>query len=295
MELKINEVQLPEQITFNYEELKQELAEKLSTYETLVYSDEQIKEAKADKTNLNKLKKALNDERIRREKEYMQPFNDFKAKINEIIGIIDKPVALIDKQVKEYEDKQKQDKMDKIKALWSEMDVPEGLTLERVFDDRMLNVSYGMNHVKQKMLDDIKRFNRDMETLAGLPEFGFEAQQEYIRTFDLNKALAEGQRMAQVQKKKEEAASAAAEAEQARLKAEEEAKQSAFPDDAMNPPEEPVTTMGKVISDIERQAYERAVQVPKKQWISFSALLSTEDALALKDFFNSRNIEFKAV
>ena len=146
MELKINEVQLPEQITFNYEELKQELAEKLSTYETLVYSDEQIKEAKADKANLNKLKKALNDERIRREKEYMQPFNDFKAKINEIISIIDKPVALIDKQVKEYEDKQKQDKMDKIKALWSEMDVPEGLTLERVFDDRMLNVSYGMNH-----------------------------------------------------------------------------------------------------------------------------------------------------
>ena len=46
MELKINEVQLPEQITFNYEELKQELTEKVSMYETLVYTDEQIKEAK---------------------------------------------------------------------------------------------------------------------------------------------------------------------------------------------------------------------------------------------------------
>ena len=106
MELKINEVQLPEQITFNYEELKQELTEKVSMYETLVYTDEQIKEAKVDKASLNKLKKALNDERIRREKEYMKPFDDFKAKINEIIDIIDKPVALIDKQVKEYEIKQ---------------------------------------------------------------------------------------------------------------------------------------------------------------------------------------------
>ena len=37
------------------------------------------------------------------------------------------------------------------------------------------------------------------------------------------------------------------------------------------------------------------VIAPAKQWISFSALLSTEDALALKDFFNSRQIEFKAV
>ena len=298
MELRINEVQLPEQITFNYEELKQELAEKLSTYETLVYSDEQIKEAKADKANLNKLKKALNDERIRREKEYMQPFNDFKAKINEIIGIIDKPIALIDKQVKEYEDKQKQDKMDKIKALWSEMDVPEGLTLERVFDDRMLNVSYGMNHVKQKMLDDIKRFNRDMETLAGLPEFGFEAQQEYIRTFDLNKALAEGQRMAQVQKKKEEAKEAMRKIEEEqKAKAAEEAKKAAFPDDAMNLPvtEEEIAQSRQEYIDAASANGVHPVIAPAKQWISFKALLTVEDATALKQFFESRNIQFEAV
>ena len=71
MELKVNEVAVPEQITFNYEELKQELTEKVSMYETLVYTDDQIKQAKADKANLNKLKKALNDERIRREREYI--------------------------------------------------------------------------------------------------------------------------------------------------------------------------------------------------------------------------------
>ena len=33
----------------------------------------------------------------------------------------------------------------------------------------------------------------------------------------------------------------------------------------------------------------------QKQWVSFSALLSTEDALALRAFFESRNIEFKPV
>lgn len=68
MELRVNEVQIPENITFNYEELKQELTKKVSMYETMVYTDDQIKEAKADKAQLNKLKKALNDERIRREK-----------------------------------------------------------------------------------------------------------------------------------------------------------------------------------------------------------------------------------
>ena len=68
MELKMNEYQLPEQILFNYEELKAELTEKVQHYETLVYTDDQIKEAKADRAALNKLKKALSDERIRREK-----------------------------------------------------------------------------------------------------------------------------------------------------------------------------------------------------------------------------------
>ena len=67
MELKVNEVQIPDAISFNYDELKQELAEKVSMYETMVYTEEQIKEAKADKASLNKLKKALNDERIKRE------------------------------------------------------------------------------------------------------------------------------------------------------------------------------------------------------------------------------------
>ena len=80
MQLKMSDYQLPEKILFNYDELKQDLLEKVSMYETLVYTDDQIKDAKADKAALNKLKKALNDERIRLEKEYMGPFNEFKAK-----------------------------------------------------------------------------------------------------------------------------------------------------------------------------------------------------------------------
>lgn len=289
MELKMNEYQLPEQILFNYEELKAELTEKVQHYETLVYTDEQIKEAKADRAALNKLKKALNDERIRREKEYMQPFNEFKSKINEIINIIDKPVAVIDKQIREYEDKRQQEKLEEIKKLWFEMEVPDGLTLDNVFNYRMLNASFNMKHVKQCFTDAIDRFNRDMAVLVNLSEYSFEAQQTYISSLDLSKAMNEANRLSRLAKQKAEY-----EAEQERLKAEEakKAAQAVAPDVK----EEPVSEMGKAISSIEKQAYEKAVNAaPAKQWVAFQALLSTEDALALKEFFNSRNIEFKAV
>ena len=289
MELKMNEYQLPEQILFNYEELKAELTEKVQHYETLVYTDDQIKEAKADRAALNKLKKALSDERIRREKEYMKPFDDFKSKINEIISIIDKPVAVIDKQIREYEDKRQQEKLEEIKKLWFEMEVPDGLTLDKVFNDRMLNASFNMKHVKQCFIDAIDRFNRDMAVLVNLSEYSFEAQQTYISSLDLSKAMNEANRLSRLAKQKAEY-----EAEQERLKAEEakKAAQAVAPDVK----EEPVSEMGKAISGIERQAYEKAVNAaPAKQWVAFQALLSTEDALALKEFFNSRNIEFRAV
>lgn len=289
MELKMNEYQLPQNISFNFEELKAELTEKVKLYETIVYTDDQIQEAKKDKANLNKLKKALNDERIRREKEYLAPFNAFKAQINEIIGIIDKPVAVIDKQVKAYEDQKKQEKKESIKELWYSLDAPDGLTFEDTFQEKFLNTSYSMKVIKQYFEDDIKRFTRDLETLAALPEFGYEAKMVYLSTHDINKALAEGQRMAQVQKQKAEY-----EATQAR-KREEEAARKAAEEARKQQAEQAAAAAGETAFNNAPDVSAQVPAEPAKQWVSFQALLSTEDALALKAFFEERNIEFKPV
>lgn len=280
MELKINEVILPEQITFNYEELKHELTEKVTHYETLVYTDEQIQEAKKDRANLNNLKKALNDERIRREKEYMIPFNAFKSQVNEIISIIDKPVSVIDKQVKEYEEKKKKEKLKAIHDLWCNTEVIDGrLTFNMIFNEKWLNASVSMKTIQSEMEESIKKFNDDMATLANLPDFGFETQQIYISTLDINKAISEGHRLSEIQKKKEE---------QERLKAEEEAKKAEY--EAMQ-----TAKLSDQVAEAEIEKAESGIIEPKKQWISFSALLTVEQARELKQFFDSRNIEFKAV
>ena len=289
MELKMNEYQLPQNISFNFEELKAELTEKARLYETIVYTDDQIQEAKKDKANLNKLKKALNDERIRREKEYLAPFNAFKAQINEIIGIIDKPVTVIDKQVKAYEDQKKQEKKEKIKELWDSLDAPDGLTFDDVFQEKFLNASCSIKNISQYFEDDIKRFTRDLETLAALPEFGYEAKMVYLSTHDINKALAEGQRMAQVQKQKEEY-----EATQAR-KREEEAARKAAEETRKQQAEQAAAEAGETAFNNAPDVSAQVPAEPVKQWVTFQALLSTEDALALKAFFDERNIEFKPV
>lgn len=260
MELKMNDYLLPEKILFNYEELKQELVEKIAYYETLVYTDEQIKDAKADKAALNKLKKALNEEKIRVKKEYIKPFEDFEKKINEIISIIDEPVVAIDKQIKQYEEKNRQEKLEKVKELWRSLDAPDGLTFEKVFQEKFLNVSCSMKVVAQYMNDAIDKFERDMQTLEELPEFSFEAQQVYKETCDINKAILEGQRLLKIQKEKEDY----------KKKTERETKE--------------VNSSSRTV--------EATSVSSEKMWVSFSALLSTEDALALRNFFKERNVEF---
>jgi len=278
MELKVNEIQLPEVIQFNYDELKAELTDKVKTYETMVYSDDQIKLAKSDRANLNKLKKALNDERIRREREYMKPFEDFKAKINEIIGIIDKPVALIDKQVKEYEELQKEAKSKEIEKIFYEIERPLWLDLNQIFNTKWLNSSVSISTIEKELTERVEAILRDLETLSDLPEYGFEATEIYKKSLDLNSALSEGRRLAEIQRKKEEAERARKEAELLKL-TETNAKQIELPlsspsPDFMNPPVE---------------------DAPEATWINFSAKLTVSQAMELKGFFKARKIEFKAI
>ena len=294
MELRMTEVNFPQKLEFNYEEIKQEVTEKVALYKNLVYTDDQIKEAKADRAKLNNFVKVLEDKRKEIKKQCLQPYEDFERQVNE-------PIALIDKQIKEADRIKKEEKLEKIKELWESYDHPDDLPFERVFNDRMLNVSFSMKHVEQCIKDAIMRFNLDIETLAKLPEFGFEATQVYLRSFDLNQALAEGRRMSEIARAKAEREARAAEEakkreeEQSRQKAEaEERRRQAEADDQADINKK-ITEAGEMPESAERNSFEIPADALPKQWVSFSALLSMDDAIALKGFFTSRSIEFKAV
>jgi hypothetical protein len=283
MDLKIEEYQLPAEIQFNFEEIKLEISEKLKKFENLVYTDDQVKDAKSDRASLNKLKKALQDEKTRRKKEYLKPFEDFENKINEIIKLIDAPVSLIDKQVKEFEEKKKADKRIEIGAFWETTEHPEWMTLARIFDERWLNATYTMKQIQADITGWINRVNSELETLEQLDSFSFEAIDVYKRSLDMNQAIAEGKRLSDIQKRKEEEARRKAELLEAQKQAEQAQIQAtgALKEEA------------EEIAGNEEKAEEKAQSA--SMWISFSALLTVEQALKLKEFFNENEIQFKKI
>lgn len=291
MELKVKAPTFPEVIEFNFDELKQEITERASTYVNLVYSDEQIQDAKKDRATLNKFVKALSDERIKIKKECMKPYEDFEAKIKELDKIVNAAISNIDSQVKGYEEKKKQEKLDEITNFFNSTNHPEWLHISQIMNEKWLNASVSMKAVIGEMDSRLEQVASDLVTLANLPEFGFEATEVYKSTLDLARAINEGQRLADMAKRKAEAErlKAEREAEQARLAAEAEAQKQ----------EETITAHVNVnVQTPDGKEYPMGtvdVEIPAKQWVSFKALLTVDQAKELKRFFDDRCIEFEAI
>ena len=283
MELKVKSITFPEVIEFNFEELKKEVTEKSATYLNLVYTDTQISEAKKDRSQLNKFVKALSDERIKIKKQCLHPYEDFERKINELTGIVNESIKNIDGQIKAAEDQKKAEKLEKIKEYWQAKEKPFAIEFERIMDARWLNASVSMKSVQVAIDALLEQIAKDLATLQNLPEFSFEATEVYKLTLDIGKAISEGNRLLEMQKRKAEHEARQREiAERERLEA--EARKAAVLEENR-----------QEADSMLRQEECTEIPQPEKQWVSFRALLTTEDALALKKFFESRNIEFEAI
>jgi hypothetical protein len=270
MELRIKSMSFPEAIEFNFEQLKQELTDKAEQYKGLVYTDDQVQDAKKDVAALRKFTKALSDERIKVKKECMKPYEEFETKIKELSAIVNEPIALIDTQLKEYEMQKKQEKLSAICTYWDECEHPEELTFESIYDEKWLNTSVSMKKVQNAITEAIQQFSRDMATLATLPEYSFEARQMYISTHDVTSALNEANRLSEMAKKKAEA------------KEKEEVK----------PVEEFVTPAATVDEEPEEAFIPSFEEVTKSSWINFKANMTKKQVEELCRFFDEKQIPY---
>lgn len=259
MELKINEISIPDVIEFNYAELKAEITEKVKTYSSIVYGEDEIKQAKADKANLNKFLKVLSDERIRIKKQCLVPYEEFERKIKEISDIVQEPISIIDNQIKGFDEKKKAEKLELVKALYEELEKPDWLAFAQIFQEKFLNTSCSMANVKQYMLDSIKQINRDIATIQLLPEYSFEALEVYKKCLDVNKAVSRAQEMVSIAKAK------------AVMTEPKEENQKPNIEIKMEETDEP------------------------KEWVSFQAYMTVQQAKDLAWFFKTKGIEFKPV
>lgn len=204
-------------VVWNYDSLKSDLTTALADYQSRVYTEDTIAEAKEDRAKLNKLKKAINDERITREKEYMQPFNEFKSQAKELCDMIDTASSGIGEQLEAFEQKRIDEKTSHIQTLFNDVasnyDLPF-ITLEKVMNDKWLNKSTSDKAIVEEITERFDKAIKDLEVIRKMPSYSFEAEESYKTCLDLNRALEEGEKISEIQQKKNQEVKATADTEE---------------------------------------------------------------------------------
>ena len=193
IEIKTDLNTLPQVIDWNHEALKAQLAIRLEKYNGLIITEDTIKEGKADKANLNKLREAVEGERKRVKKIVMQPYTDFERKAKELVALIDEPIAAIDSQLKEFEEQRKEAKKDEIQQAYDAI-VPENLRevipLDRIFDARWLNATTSMKKVEEALDLTAKKTRTNLQVVDMVPEaYKTAVRAKFIETLDVAAAL----------------------------------------------------------------------------------------------------------
>lgn len=189
MEFEVSVAQISAPV-WNKDDVKAAVAAKLVEYENAVYTPETIQTAKTDRADLNKIAKAIEDERKRVKATYNAPYLVFEKEVKEITSMIDKAVSAIDAQVKAFEQKAKEEKLETVKDLYAEFDM-YGVPFETVFNEKWLNATASLSSIGKEMDKLAEDIAADMSVLATVTEYQFEAIEKYKATRSLAEAMKE--------------------------------------------------------------------------------------------------------
>jgi hypothetical protein len=283
MELKIyTDLQaIPREIKFNNEEIVRELnLDELKNFSIAVSG---VAEARRVKKSLTDLKERI-AARTKEIKELcLAPYERMKEEINIILKIIEDPIALIDSQLKEESEKEKESKRRDIEAYFSEKS-PFGNFIEldhpRLWDDRWLNKTFSMAAVRADIDTKIELVRNGLDNIEHLEcEFMPQIKDVFLRTFDLNAALAEKKRLEQQRAREEEY-----------RRRKSEIKVVSQP--ILEAPKPTVETLKLALETSKPIAEAPKPTAPTLYTFSFQVTATRENLIKLKEFFTNNNINY---
>lgn len=169
LELKLSEFH-PVPVSFNYDELKKEIAERTLPYKGLIVTEDAIPTAKADLAKLRKLEKAIDDRRKEVKKEYNAPYMEFEAKVKDILSDIQEAEQNIDSQVKGFEKQAEDEKLSQIQKFFSLAfgELAKDIRFEKVYNPKWLNKGYKMPDIEEEIAAAANKLHADIEVVKGL-------------------------------------------------------------------------------------------------------------------------------
>lgn len=266
--LKQSEVTIPQAIE-NIEYLKAELIPKMQYYSSLVVTEDSIKDAKVDKANLNKLKKAIDEQRIAAKKQCLALYAPLEKQCKELVSMIDAPILAIDKQIKNFDDIRKQEKYNTLKAHFEEVNTLDFVNFEDVLNPKWGNATAKIEALKEEISASVQKISSEYEEIKVLYKDSpllTAILERYAESHDKSSALA----YAVILEKKEQARQAGELVEKScnqSIKAESDVKIT----QPVEQPDEPIGTA------------------------SFKVTCTRSQLIQLREYMKSNNIRFEVI
>lgn len=257
----------------NYEPLKAWALEQVSAYKGLIVEEDGIASAKTDCAKLRKIAKSASDFRISIKKEHEAKISKTMEQLKEITDIFNGAAAEIDAQVKEFDEKRKEEKRADIGKIYTDniQDMEQFLPLQKIWNEKWMNKGYGLDAITKEIKTLVESTQDSIKTIQALgTKYESQMISAYLVSFQMNDAL----------KKKAELEQIDAEMER-RRKAQEEAEQR-------NAEEE-------IREQEEPQKQEEVHQEEPRYRLAFEVFGNHEQLTALVDYLRASGMEYKRI
>lgn len=203
----------PSKITILNEEKLSELVNQMaSTYSSLVFTDDNVTEAKEARAELNKVAKRLDDERKKVKSGFTTPLDNFENKMNGYKKQIKEVADSIGNNLTEYEEEQRKKRLETVQAFIKEEAESFGLEAKNIsFNNSWLNkgaftpkgqLTKGTKEdIEQVVQAEAQEVQRVAEEKATVEEFANMAELEpYGWSAMIDKGLTSSEVIAQIKK-----------------------------------------------------------------------------------------------
>lgn len=191
--VRVEHPELPA-IRWNEAEVQQNLTEMLAAYTGRVYTQDTIKDAKADRAAVNKLDKQLSDAARSAKAFYMKPLEEFLQSAKQMQTRCKAVSGAIDQQVKAVEEAERQDKQDALRAVYADCigELRELIPFDRLLVPQWLNKTYDLAKAGRELRKSVETRREELRLIRETCGEDAEAcTTEYLRELNLNAALVE--------------------------------------------------------------------------------------------------------
>lgn len=264
IEARINGVATVED---NIAEAKEYALELREYYSTLIFTDEQISEAKNERASINKVVKKIADYRKDIISEFKKPIELFETTAKETEKILKETADFVDVQIKNFENSEKEEKKKQCIEIYNNLieEYKELISFEKIFNDKWLNKTTKLSEVENEIKILIEKVSSDMKAIKLLDsEFENELIATYLNNFSLSEAVSKNNELLEQKEKLEKV---------------QEQKEE--------------TTNRKVVKMLTKEVEEEEIDPVKTYTLKITAPLSKQKAL--RQFLDLNNMTFEKV